>query len=209
MPNEHDKTDSSRSTGHGGSIRSLTIWQILIFLVLIIAGARLVDEGLRVSGLDRFRPAFVATGAYGIVIIGPLVYAFSPQLLTKRYWRLPPSAWKAVCAVAILQFCLNYLPGNALTKYGAVSALIFSPTLEEMIRAVLICPLSERWGASAAILSTSLLFALAHPYPVNAMLMQTALAIIFVSTGRSISAAVLAHLVANALVVLHYGIASP
>lgn len=186
---------------------TLTIGQVILFLGLVLFGAWLADAVLGLLGLGNLRPIVITTGAYGLVVILPLAYLFSPQLFTKHYWRLPLNIWKGVGIIVALQIVINFvLPRMPVDRYIAIGALSFAPLLEEIMRAVMICSLVGRWGKQLAILVPSILFALVHQHPVEAMFTQTALSVMFVWTDESILANIVAHFLMNAVVILHSGL---
>jgi membrane protease YdiL (CAAX protease family) len=138
-----------------------------------------------------------------------LSYLFSPQVFTRSYWRFPSSAWKWVGALVALQALTIALPPGKeppIYKWEAVIDIVFSPPLEEVMRAVMVPPLIERWGLFLAIASTSIVTGILHSAPISSIVAEAALSIVFVRTNRSIPANVLAHVLINVLTVAIGGI---
>ncbi len=178
------------------------------YFAFIVCSGSLTAYLLGRLGLGRFEPAIVEAGIYSPFVFLPLSYAFYPEVFSPQYWRFPKNIWKWLTIPTVLQAIILIVPPgqNALTTAQAISMIAFAPILEEIIRAVMISALIQRWGPLWTIVFVSILTALVHPSPALALAQQFALSIIFVKTNKSIPGAVLAHLIINVMAVLAGGI---
>ena len=152
--------------------------------------------------LDRFRPAFVDGGLYGILLI-PLAYAFDRKISSREYWHFPASGWIGVIILAALQIMIMSGRDSEVEYYRAIGSLLFAPFVEELARAVMVSPLTIRFGSFWAIAITSVLWAAAHNLFWTALVQQTVLTTIFILTRKSLPSSITAHLVMNLIVVAY------
>ncbi len=83
-----------------------------------------------------------------------------------------------------------------------ISAVILAPVVEEYIfRGILLSSWTVKWGATRAIIVSSLIFAIFHIDPVGAFIAGVALCLIYFHTG-SMLLVILIHMINNGLAVL-------
>lgn len=187
-----------------GTVRALVLFFIVIFQPALAAWV------LPLIGKSRLVPVLVETGVYSLIVSPLIVLAFSRETYSRRFWGFPSKAYVGILGVAGLQLLLNWLPVHALplARREVFSALIASPIVEEILRATILFPLVSRWGRYAAVALVAILFAGAHPMPFYAAVQTTALTVALLWSEGSIPANMAAHALMNALVILHYGIAT-
>jgi membrane protease YdiL (CAAX protease family) len=176
----------------------------LAFFGLSVLLAHFVPRLFQVLKLERVEPIVLETLIYSAFIVLPLAYAFSPQIFTRRYWHFPRNSWKWIAAFAVVRvfgvaFGSHRPSVPATVAFGVV---FISPIIEEIVRAVVMCPLMDRWGTLLGMAVTSVLTALVHPQPWRVLIPTVALSIMFIATRRSIAATALAHSILNTIVVV-------
>jgi hypothetical protein len=180
----------------------------LVFFGFVVVSMRLIEPVLETLNWGRWADVVLQAHGYAIFIYLPLAYAFSPQVFTQRYWRIPRNSWKWIGAVVLLNLFLFTLGGPHPARIPipvALGMIFVAPPLEEIIKAVMICPLIDRWGVFWGVVVTGILTTIVHPAPLLVVAEVFALTIMFVATGRSILATTVAHAMANAaLVVVGY-----
>lgn len=185
--------------------RSLGPLGALVFFALVVGSSHLVAWLLltvgHLGGLSEIIAGTICT-AFPILT---LAYAFYPQVFTKRFWRIPRNAWTWLVGLAALE-AVGFMFGRPyyapFPKLVALTVIFVSPPLEEIVRAVLLSPLLERWGKTWAIAITTVLTAVVHPEPLRMVVPMFLQTMMFVSTNRSIAATTLGHSLMNAFVVL-------
>jgi hypothetical protein len=157
----------------------------LAFFGLTVLLAHLVPRVFQVLKLEHAEPIMLGTLIYSAFIVLPLAYAFYPQIFTRRYWHFPGSAWKWIAAFAVVRvfgvaFGSHRPSIPATVAFGVV---FISPIIEEIVRAVMMCPLMDRWGTFLGMAVTSALTALVHPQPLRALIPTVALSICSLRRG--------------------------
>lgn len=188
--------------------RSLSPLQVGLFFTLVIALA--IGTGMLFRdhpALKFLRPILLEASVYSILAL-PLAYLFSPRTFTMRHWHLPIGSLKWIVLIAALQLATVYMQPYPIpvNPYMAFGALITAPLVEEVVRAVMICPLVERWGPLWAVATTTILFTLIHPDPIRIFAGQVALAVLFLYSDCSILVCAIAHSLMNAVAIWHSGI---
>jgi hypothetical protein len=187
--------------------RPLSPLQVGCFLCLVVGAT--IGSGLASRQLTRFFPLpilFVASFYSALVLA--LAYLFSPQVFTGSYWRFPSKSLKWVGLVvgvqAVVIRTIHY--PWPVTLSHAAGDIVVAPLVEEVVRAVIVPPLVEKWGTSIGIAATTVGFALLHRDPLRAVAVQLALSLLFLYSNRSIPACATAHSLANGIAVWHAGI---
>jgi membrane protease YdiL (CAAX protease family) len=187
---------------NGSTHRALTLGQVLVFYLICIFLGPILWQMMGWVGLDRFRPAVVDGGLYGILLI-PLAYAFDRKIFSREYWHFPASGWIGVIILAVLQIMMMSGRDSEVEYYRAIGAVLVAPIVEELARAVMVSPLTIRLGSFWAIAITSALWAAAHNLFWIALVQQTVLTSIFVLTRKSLPSSITAHLVMNLIAVAY------
>ena len=186
--------------------QALSPLAVIVFFALAVGSGYLSVYLLKISGLSRFLPLVTQVGLYKVVFVLPLSYAFSRRVFTKSYWHLPRNTWKWTCAlVAVRAILIFAFPEPVMTKLLAFQAIMIAPPIEEIVRAVMIFPLIDRWGPFWGIVVTTVLTSLAHPSPSRVLVVTFALSLMLVYTNKSIAATALAHFLMNVMTVLAGG----
>jgi membrane protease YdiL (CAAX protease family) len=135
-----------------------------------------------------------------------LICAFDRSVFSPAYWhvRFRHTEWAWVVLLAVFQLIVMATSSTPQpTLYYAISALALAPVVEELARAVMIVPLTERLGPLWGTVITSLLWALAHDLFWLALAQQIILCLIFLRTRRSLPVAILAHFLMNLIAVAY------
>ena len=166
--------------------RSIPGWSLLLFvatLAAVLVAIRLLDRGalvhLSVFGLMG---AFFAIGFFAVIVaVAPLGRAAIPAL------GLRPANWKylvfgalgtlalsvAVSQIGIEPQDMKQVIDMVPSRVGPSLALfaLFAPIVEELIfRGLLYGWVAGRWGGTAGLVVSSVLFAAAHIEPAHALL---------------------------------------
>ena len=187
----------------------LTTPAVSLFFVLAVWQTWLALIVLELFGLQSWELFIIETGFLQTVTIPFLVYMFSPEVFTRRYWRLPRTAWKSVAVAFALQVANVCIPphGGPCPKYRIVAVLVLAPVGEEIMRAVMLPPLVARWGTVLGVGLVSAVTAGVHDYSfIRAVGPQVVLSIIFIKNDRSITTSAISHFVMNLIGVVHSGI---
>ncbi len=186
-------------------LRTLTIPQVLIFYSICILSGWFVSVVLRLTGMRLYDP-LVRSGIYGVILI-PVAYAFEPRIFSKEYWQVSSRAWVGIAIIALAQFIfesgVSLPPTDGYRKFEGV---LIAPFVEELLRAVMICPLMARLGAPLGLVVTALLWTWPHDFFWIALAQQITLSLIFVYTRRSLPAVIAAHFVMNVIAAWHIGL---
>jgi CAAX prenyl protease-like protein len=175
------------------------LWQIgLLFLLLYYLGGT-ISLGLGALKSDHLQGPVVDSGLYLLFFL-PIIYWMDVTLFRAVCWAFPRTTWLGIAAMVLLQCIIEYTLGSedfSISSFRFYQALIFSPLIEELLRAAMIHPLIQRGYLYSAIFATSLLFALAHAHFWIAFMQCIALALILIKTDYSILAAIAAHFSMN------------
>ena len=182
--------------------RTLTILQVLSFYSIFILTWWFAWLAFRHSALEEI---IFSTGVYGVLLI-PVTYIFDSRVFSKEYWRFSRRGFLGIAVIATLQVIFesraSLPPSNS---YAAFGAILIAPFVEELARAVMICPLMIRLGAPVGLAVTALLWAWPHDFFWLALVQQSVLCLIFVYTRRSLPSVIAAHFTMNVIAVWHIG----
>lgn len=184
---------------------ALSPWGAIVFFAVAAEVPRLAELLLNNSRWEYLTPMVVGSGFATCLLVIPLAYTYYPQVFTKRFWHFPGNSAKWILSLAVLHFLLLPLggpPPGPIPKWYALGSIVLAPLVEEVVRAVLISPLIERWGTFWGVAITGTLTSLVHPVPLLVVIPVFAQTIMFVATDRSIPATALAHSVMNGIVVV-------
>ena len=192
----------------GVRLRPLTLAKVAIFYAIVILLGWLVACILTVTGLSELYGLVVSAGLYGFLLV-PIAYAFDQKLFSRAYWKISPRAFVGIAVIGFVQFLINkFGPQSGPTDpYRAFEAILVAPFVEELLRAVTICPLMARLGNTAGLVVTVLLWAWPHSLFWVALVQQSILSFIFVYSRNSLPATIGAHLAMNLIVLQHAGLA--
>jgi Type II CAAX prenyl endopeptidase Rce1-like len=203
IPSSFEKDDSHQPT--------LSPLMVFIFFLFAVSSSYILEFLLKPLAANRFVSLVVKAGLYRPPVLLVISYVFSPQVFTKCYWQLPRTSWKWICGVGAA-YGISLLippPVHQIPMPLAFLAIVIAPVVEEVARAVMICPLVERWGLFWGVVVTTVATSLVHASPHLVVLPELALSITLLATRRSIPAAALAHCIGNIIVVVVSGIARP
>jgi membrane protease YdiL (CAAX protease family) len=200
MTSEHSTSE------RGEPPRTLTVLQVLAFYLIVLLSAWLVSSLLSLENLSPLYNPIVNTGLYGLLLI-PIAYKFDSRIFSKAYWAFPSRAWVGIGLIAVAQLLINFrVPRVPINHHRAIEAVLIAPFVEEVLRAVTICPLMQRLGGPAGLLVTALMWTWPHDFFWIALVQQTILSLIFVYTRKSLPATIAAHTVMNVIAVSQVGL---
>ncbi len=142
----------------------------------------------------------ISAGLLTCIIVFGLSVLFSPEVFSQEYWHFPQKAWKWVGGIVALQsafLLVTQEPQEPVLR--AVITVGLSPVLEEVVRAVIVVPLAQRWGVVLAVTLTGVVLGSLHSSPYSSTIVEAALSAMFIYTDRSIPATSFAHLLINAI----------
>lgn len=130
------------------------------FFLIAVGGGELLRHEFSAWNLQMLERLAVIGGLYKLTIVPPFSYLFCRNIFSRQYWHFPRNSWKWICALALVQLVtLAVLPPQAaFSRLLAFNAIVISPLTEEIMRAVMIFRIIERWGPFWGIAVTTTLF---------------------------------------------------
>jgi membrane protease YdiL (CAAX protease family) len=178
----------------------LQVWISLLVFVLAFLSSWIVGEALLKTGQSKLIDPIVTTGLYLLLFV-PLILCIDPSLRSRDHWRLPARSWIGVGGIVVLQVFLGTVTKVANPTDRSISALVAAlvcwPVFEEVLRAMILRSLADTTGVVSAIVASSVLYAIVHAVFWIALPQCIGLALIFIFSGESIPAAILAHIAMN------------
>jgi hypothetical protein len=178
----------------------VTLVEVFVFYLICILLGPVLGLMMGWVGLARLVPAVVDSSFYLVLFI-PLAYAFDRDIFSKEYWHFPARGWIGTIVLALVQIMIMSGDDTKLTRYRAIGAILVAPFAEEVARAVMMSPLTIRFGTFWSVAITSALWAAAHQSFWIPLVQQTVLSTIFVLTRKSLPSSITAHLVMNLIAV--------
>jgi hypothetical protein len=171
---------------------------LLLFLGFYLSGFAFLALVERLSS-QPFQVPLLESGLYDALFVS-IAYLFNKGLLCTEWWKVRPNWWIGIVLGITIQVPISYA-FRALPRPTSVAVIVgtvlVAPFFEELIRAVMIAPLMERWGHVWAIAIAAPLWACIHEHFWIALIQQSALSAIFVFSRKSLPSVIAAHVVMN------------